>query len=258
MILAGANAMLIPTECKLRDGTPMKWIKFIVNRLLVWLGGHELAVLLAFAGIACGFWLFVFIAGEVTEGKTKNIDETLLLAMRNPDRTPIGSLAMQDAARDVTALGGATFLTLLTIATGGFLLLDGKKHLGLFLYGAVGSGLLFNLLLKEFFHRPRPDIVPHAAYASSTSFPSGHSMLSAVTYLTLGALLARSQRRKRLKAYFLLLAILITLLVGISRVYLGVHWPTDVLAGWVAGASWAICCWLVVGKLQKRHALEEE
>ena len=83
-------------------------------------------------------------------------------------------------------------------------------------------------------------------------------MLSAVTYLTLGAMLARSQQRKRLKAYFLLVAALLTFLVGVSRVYLGVHWPTDVLAGWTAGASWAILCWLVARWLQRRHAIEEE
>jgi undecaprenyl-diphosphatase len=106
--------------------------------------------------------------------------------------------------------------------------------------------------------RPRPDIVPHIVYASSTSFPSGHSMMSAVTYLTLGALLARSQARKRLKAYFLLLAAFLSLIVGVSRVYLGVHWPTDVLAGWTAGTVWAMLCWVATRWLQRRHTLEPD
>lgn len=78
-----------------------------------------------------------------------------------------------------------------------------------------------------------------------TSFPSGHSIPSALTYLTMEALLARSYTRKRIKAFLLCMAVLLTGLVGVSRVYLGVHWPTDVLAGWTAGATWAALCWLV-------------
>jgi undecaprenyl-diphosphatase len=149
-------------------------------------------------------------------------------------------------------------LTLLTVVTGGFLFLDGKKRMALFVYGSVAGGTLVSLILKSLFQRPRPDLVPHGAYVSTTSFPSGHSMLSAVTYLTLGALLARSHSRKRLKTYFLLLAFLLTFMVGVSRVYLGVHWPTDVLAGWTAGATWAIVCWLVARRLQTSHRIEEE
>jgi undecaprenyl-diphosphatase len=221
------------------------------------LGRHELAVLLGFAGLVGGVWVFCAIAGEVMEGDTQAIDQRLLLALRHPgDRSPIGSPSVQDAARDVTALGGVTLLTLITMITGGFLFLDGKRRMALFLYGSVAGGALLSGFLKDIFQRPRPDIVPHGAYVTTTSFPSGHSMLSAVTYLTLGALLARSQPRKALKAYFILLAALLTLLVGVSRVYLGVHWPTDVLAGWTAGATWAIFCWLLARWLQRRHTVE--
>jgi undecaprenyl-diphosphatase len=230
-----------------------------MRRILALLGGHELGVLLAFAGIVGGIWLFAGIAGEVMEGETQTFDQKLLLAMRQPgDLSPIGSPAIQDAARDVTALGGVTVLTILTLVTGGFLFFDGKKHMAWFVYGSVAGGTIVDMILKSLFHRPRPDLVPHAAYVSTTSFPSGHSMLSAATYLTLGALLARSQPRKRLKAYFLLLAALLTFMVGISRVYLGVHWPTDVLAGWTAGATWAIICWLVARRLQTSHTIEQE
>jgi undecaprenyl-diphosphatase len=83
-------------------------------------------------------------------------------------------------------------------------------------------------------------------------------MMSAVTFLTLGSVLAQSQRRRRLKAYLILLALLTTLAVGVSRVYLGVHWPTDVLAGWAVGAGWALICWLVARWLQQRGAVEED
>ncbi len=238
---------------------PFVSARVVLNRLLVWLGGHELAVLLAFAGIFCGIWMFGLIADEVMKGKTQSVDQRLLLAMRHADdHSPIGPPALQDAARDVTALGGVTVLTLLTLITGGFLFLDGKRHMALLVYLSVGSGTLVSAILKSLFQRPRPELVPHLAYVSNTSFPSGHSMLSAVTYLTLGALLARSQERKRMKAYFLLLAALLTLMVGVSRVYLGVHWPTDVLAGWTAGGAWAAACWLVARWLQRRKRVEAE
>src|SRR5206468_91472 len=128
----------------------------------------------------------------------------------------------------------------------------------MFVCGAIVSGLFASTVLKHFFDRPRPNLVPFTVYVSTSSFPSGHSMMSAVTYLVLGALLARSQERKLVKAYFLLGAVFLTVVVGISRVYLGVHWPTDVLAGWTAGAVWALLCWLLARHLQRRHALERE
>jgi undecaprenyl-diphosphatase len=199
------------------------------------------------------------IADEIMEGGPQAFDRKLLLAMRRPgDLTPIGAPAVQDAARDITALGGVLVVSLLTVVTAGFLALDGKSRMALFVCGSVFSGLIASTFLKDLFGRPRPDLVPRLAYASGASFPSGHSMMSAITYLALGALLARSQERKRLKAYFFLVAALLTFMVGVSRVYLGVHWPTDVLAGWAAGAVWASLCWLAARWLQSRRALEGE
>jgi undecaprenyl-diphosphatase len=228
-------------------------------RLFHRLGKYEFGVLVAFAGIAAGIWLFAFIASEVMSGDTQAFDRRIILAMRNPtDHSPMGPPALLESARDLTALGGATALVLLTVFTSTYLLLDGRKRMALFVYGSVGGGLILSSILKALFHRSRPDIVPYAADVFTTSFPSGHSMLSAVTYLTLGALLARSQRRKRIKAYFLFIAGLLSFLIGLSRIYLGVHWPTDVLAGWTAGASWAIVCWLVARRLQASEAIESE
>ena len=228
-------------------------------RALAWLGRHELGTLLAIGSLAAGVWLFAALADEVMEGGTRKLDRTLLLALRRPgDLQPLGPPALLNAARDITALGGPSVLTLLTFAVSLFLALNGKKHMALFVCGSIGSGLLVSNLLKDSFDRPRPDIVPHEVYAASYSFPSGHSMLSALTYLTLGAMLARSHKRKLLKAYFLLVGVFVTVLVGVTRVYLGVHWPTDVLAGWTAGAVWALLCWLLARWLQSRRALEPE
>ena len=228
-------------------------------RWIRWLRDCELAVLLAVVGIAAGVGTFALVAGAVNAGKTQGIDRQILLAMRRPaDLAPTGSLAFQQAARDITALGSSIVLGLITLIACGFLALGGKTHMAVFVCVSVTGGLTAASLLKEVFQRPRPDLVPYAVYVSGTSFPSGHSMMSAVTFLTLGALLARSQRRKLLKAYFLLLAALLTVIVGLSRVYLGVHWPTDVLAGWTAGAVWALLCWLAARWLQSRRAIEPE
>ncbi len=228
-------------------------------RWLTWLGGHESAILIAAGAIAAGVLAFALLASEVMEGETTAFDRKVLLSLRRPsDLTPIGSPAIQEAARDVTALGSVTVLGLVTAITAGFLALDGKRRMAAFVCGSVVSGLVMSAILKDAFHRARPDLVPHAVYVSTESFPSGHSMMSAVTYLTLGALLSRSRERKRIKAYFLLLAVFLMLIVGLSRIYLGVHWPTDVLAGWTAGSVWALLCWVGARWLQGHRALERE
>jgi undecaprenyl-diphosphatase len=148
-------------------------------------------------------------------------------------------------------------LVLVTLAVLGFLLLARKYHALLLLLGATLGGLLLNILLKSYYERPRPTVVPHLSDVRTPSFPSGHSMLSAVVYLTLGAMLARLVERRRLKLYFVAVALLLAFLVGVSRVYLGVHYPTDVLAGWAIGLAWAVLCWLVTQYLQRRGAVEK-
>lgn len=220
---------------------------------------RELGTLVLLFLVFAGTWTFVAVAGEVSEGDTQALDRELILAMRSPDDVsdPIGPRWVEEIGRDFTALGGIGVLTLLTLAVVGYLYLDRKPRAAWFVVVAVGGGFLLSTLLKEVFNRPRPDLVPHGSFTYTASFPSGHSMLSAVTYLTLGALLARLQTRRVLKAYLLAIAALLTLLVGVSRVYLGVHWPTDVLAGWSAGAAWAILCWTVASILQRRGQVEQ-
>lgn len=175
------------------------------------------------------------------------LDTRILLAFREPGdlNNPIGSEHLEGMVRDVTALGSAVFLTMLTAGVVIFLLVAGKWQLALFVTAAVGGGQILSTLLKLGVDRPRPELVSHLMVETSMSFPSGHAMMSAVTYLTLGSLLARIVPQRRLKIYFMTVAVLLTLMVGISRIYLGVHWPSDVLAGWLAGLAWAIACWLV-------------
>ena len=221
--------------------------------------GQEVWILLASALVAGGIWLFVGIADEVMENEWHRLDEDILLALRNPDNLgdAIGPAWFEEMMRDFTALGGTAILAAVTLAVLGFLLLQRKKGMALYMAAAVSGGFLLSSLLKQVFDRPRPDLVPHNTYVMSASFPSGHSMVSAVVYLTLGGLLARYIKDRRMKIYVLCLAVLTTVMIGCSRVYLGVHWPTDVLAGWTAGASWALLCWLVALVLQSRGQVEE-
>lgn len=228
--------------------------------LLSRLGRNQLPVLIGATVIAGLLFAFLSLAGEVMEGETLAFDRALLLALRSAadPSQPAGPYWLGRAARDITSLGSVTILSLITAAALGFLLILGKRGSALLVLVSVGGGMTLSSLLKAGFDRARPDLVPHGDIVVTASFPSGHSMLSAVVYLTLGALLARFVPRLRLKAYFLVLAMLLTLAIGASRVYLGVHWPTDVLAGWTLGAAWASLCWLAAQWLQQRGAVERD
>lgn len=161
-------------------------------------------------------------------------------------------------ARDFTALGSLGVLTLLVLAAIGYLGLTGKRHAALAVFVAVAGGQLLSTVLKVGFDRARPDIVPHGVFVYTASFPSGHAMMAAITYLTLGALLARVHEPVRIKMYLLAFAVLLTVLVGVSRVYLGVHWPSDVAGGWAIGAAWALLSSLAMRMLQRHGKVEPE
>jgi undecaprenyl-diphosphatase len=219
---------------------------------------REAAILASIVLAAASLVLFAQLTDEVIEGETHAFDEAVLLALRDAGdpSNPIGPVWFEEVMRDFTALGSLGVLTFLSVAVVGFLVLQGKRHAALLVVVAIGGGMLVSTLTKLGFDRPRPDLVPHGATVYTASFPSGHSMMSAVTYLTLGALLARVHAERRLKLYLLGLAVILTVLVGLSRVYLGVHWPTDVLAGWTLGAAWALLCWAVALWLQMRGKVE--
>ena len=203
------------------------------------------------------FLLFAWVSNLVLGGTTQNFDDRVLRAMRRSDDVslPIGPKWLRIAALDVTALGSGTVLGLVVAAIAGFLLLQGLRRTATFVVVASVGGWVLNWLLKELFRRPRPDVVPHLSQVMSLSFPSGHAMTSAAVYLTLGALLMRVADRRATKIYCMTCAMLMAGLVGITRVYLGVHYPTDVLAGWLVGLSWALVCWLVERALERRSGL---
>jgi undecaprenyl-diphosphatase len=228
------------------------------TRLWLRLRLNEIGPLLSVS--ACGFfaWAFVELADGVLEGETHAFDSRLLLALRDPQNpaNPLGPSWLEESARDITGLGGYAILTIITVATWVYLMMTRRRGAALLVLVAIVGGMLLSTGLKMGFERPRPDLVPHATRVYTASFPSGHAMLSAVTYLTLGALLARVEKSRRISAFVMGLAITMTLLIGMSRVYLGVHWPSDVLAGWSVGAAWAALCWFVALQLQRRGQVE--
>jgi undecaprenyl-diphosphatase len=222
------------------------------------LGGYEPLVLGGLLVVVLATWAFFVIADAVHEGETESLDRKIVRAMRS-DRDPsepIGPPWLAEVCRDVTALGGYAILIMLITGVCVLLQLLGRKASMHFLLAAVLSGYALSMSLKSLFQRPRPDFVVHLSHVDSSSFPSGHSMMSAVVYLTIGALLAVNTSRRSLKAFFLLVAVLLTVLVGLTRVFLGVHYPTDVLAGWAAGLAWATLCCLIAYQLRKRGMVE--
>ena len=220
----------------------------------------ELTVLLGSLLLILLAWGFVALAGEVLEGDTQMFDERLLQALRRSENraVPVGPAWLEGAALDMTALGSPFVLGLFVLAISGFLLLQQSYRAALFVLLASTGGSLLNTLLKSEFSRTRPSIVPHLRDVVSASFPSGHAMTSAAVYLTLGALLMRLAKRRVTKFYCITVAMLLSGLVGVSRVYLGVHYPTDVLAGWLIGLSWALLCWLIERTLEKGRGWRRE
>ncbi len=231
-----------------------KWLA----RAVEWPGGHEQGVLIGGFTVAASAWLFLIFGRLVTSGRTLAIDDRILLALRSPGdlARPIGPVWVADVARDITALGSTDLLWLATVAVAGFLALDRRYRAMVFVLVAVMSGWALSFAMKDLFKRSRPTVVPHLMPAYFSSFPSGHSMMAAVVYFTLGSLLSSLVTRRRLKFYFLAMAGLLSGLVGVSRVILGVHYPTDVIAGWSVGLAWATLCWTVERRLARRGTIE--
>jgi undecaprenyl-diphosphatase len=214
-------------------------------------------VLLVALVVVAGTWGFVDLSGDVLEGDTDAFDRWLLQTLRSPENPewPRGPRWLVEVGRDVTAFGSSVVVALLTAAVVGYLWLQRKYGALWLVVAATAGGGLLSSLLKALFARERPDSVP-CLWVSSPSFPSGHAILAAVVYLTLGILLARLEPRPLLKTYFLGVMMALTFLVGLSRVYLGVHYPTDVLAGWTVGLVWGLLCWLAAWYLQRHGAVE--
>lgn len=235
-------------------------MRVLIGKVHGFFVGREPLVFVAALIVVGALWGFVKLYGEVREGDTAAIDARILRAFRQPQdpNLLVGPHWMESVVRDVTSLGGAVALMLIVGAVCGFLVLTRRYHMMWVVLAATVGATVTNSTIKYFVGRERPKVVPQLTDVSSESFPSGHSAMSAAVYLTLGGLLAQTVSQRRVKIYFLTLAMVATGLVGLSRVMLGVHYPTDVLGGWIMGLVWALCCWLVARYLQRRGKVERE
>jgi undecaprenyl-diphosphatase len=213
---------------------------------------REIGLILGFAVVAGLILGFGWLTEEVLEGDTAAFDRVVVTAMHSTGdmHDPAGPPWLEEFARDITSLGSYAFLGILTFGVISYFLLTRRRALAALVAVSVLGGVAISNLLKMVFDRDRPDL-PTSVRVFTSSFPSGHATLSAISFLTLGALLAQTTPDPRVKAYFAILAILLTIAVGISRVYLGVHFASDVLAGWCIGSAWALLCWMIAAWLRR-------
>jgi len=218
---------------------------------------RELKLLVVLLVAALWAWAFVLVLAAVGFARIQSFDEHLLLVLRRPENlsVPIGPHWLLDVAREITALGSTTILLVVTSSVVGYLWLERRYGLLALVLASTSGGVLITTMLKDVLGRPRPSVVPHLVAVTSPSFPSGHSMLSTTVYLTLGALLTRVSADRATKLYFVLLPSMLTVSIGLSRIYLGVHYPTDVLGGWVGGLVWALACVVVARELERRRVI---
>jgi undecaprenyl-diphosphatase len=217
-------------------------------------GWHEIRWLLLILFVLFCTYVFLSLTDAVREGETQNLDEWVLRSLRRADdpAIPIGPSWLREVGLDATALGSTLVLGLVVAAVVGFLLLHRQYRVMWLTLLTTTGGTLLSVLLKRVIDRDRPVLVPHLREVSTPSFPSGHAMLSAVVYLTLGILLMELVHGRLAKLYCLFWALFLTFLIGISRIYLGVHYPSDVLAGWIIGLAWALGCWIIAQYLRHR------
>jgi len=246
----------MPRKSRRRSGRwwTLPWLRF------EWLARRELSWLVVGLGACVLLFVFVTLAGEVTDGDTQAFDTRILQALRDPadPAKPIGPAWLEGSMIDLTAIGGPTVLGLTVVIVAGFLVLQTRYRTALVVAITSFSAELLSNVMKHAFNRPRPSVVPHLREVFSSSFPSGHAMESAIVYLTLGAILMRAAESRLTKIYIFATAVLLTALVGISRVFLGVHYPTDVIGGWIIGFMWASICWLVAQRFEATAHIQAE
>lgn len=183
---------------------------------------------------------FAFVAWAVATGRSGPIDDAgLLFWRRGAELVPAGPTWLLEAVRDLTSLGGVLLRNLVLVGVIAALLFLRLRREAVLLAGTVAGGWIVNSLVKAAVGRPRPLIVPHLTEAGGQSFPSGHSFNSAVVYIAIALAFAAMSPRRSVRWTLIVTAVILSLAIAFTRVWLGVHFPSDVAAGWLGGAGWA-------------------
>lgn len=228
-------------------------------RFLRALRGVETRFLIGVVLAVAGAWAFTALANSL--GATPGpIDRAITRRLFGGEAGayPFGSRALADMARDVTALGSAFILTLLVLTAVPYLFARHDRPGGFFLLAVVVGAALLSFILKALIARERPDFASAYVFETSASFPSGHSLLSAALYPALAVIIARRELRSSVRLLFQINALLVVVLVGTSRVLLGAHYTTDVLAGWAAGFAWVALCSIGLSYTENRKNRQKE
>jgi undecaprenyl-diphosphatase len=214
----------------------------------------EARTLIAIMLIAAGLLAFLRLGDAVRAGRTLDVDRRIILALRDPANPsqPRGSFWTKDILHDLTALGGVAVLTLAVVVAAIFLWVNGRRRHAGVLLGTVLAATVVGQLIKGAYNRPRPDLVAYGDYFSQSSFPSGHSEIATVVWMTLALIIASLERTRIGKATAFIVCGFISLTAGATRVYFAVHWPSDVLGGWIVGAGWALVAWIALGAWKQR------
>ena len=204
------------------------------------------------AALVAGLLALLLAASMATDTAPFGWDRAILLGLRQAGdpAQPIGPNWLRHAMIALTAMGDGTILTSVVAGVAGLLLVRRLWLTAGLIVLATATGALLAAQAKFWFARPRPELVAHLVEANGLSFPSGHATNSAIVYLTLAGLVSQVERGRGVRRYTLAVAILLVGAIGTSRVYLGVHWPSDVLAGWCAGTLWALGWWWLAARVR--------
>jgi undecaprenyl-diphosphatase len=185
--------------------------------------------------------VFLGLAWLIVSGHSFSLDDRLIMLFRDPaaPSVPLGAAWLREAVRDMTALGSFVGLFFMAATAALALWICGYRHLAIGLVVSLVTAFLASTVLKIAIARERPDVVAHAALTFTASFPSGHAFLSAATLFTIAGFVGLASRRPDIARFCIVMAAIVVGLVGLSRIYLGVHWPSDVLGGWCLGIVWS-------------------
>ncbi|MEO8375252.1 MAG: phosphatase PAP2 family protein [Sphingomonas bacterium] len=217
---------------------------------------HPPWLLIGAGAVAAGILLLGLVGLLIDRGLQFDFDRAILLGMRHGTMhgAPIGPAWLKLAMIDITAIGGATVLPMIVVITAGFLAI---RRLWLTMWLVLGGTITGSIaigLVKTLVARARPELTDHLVQVTSESFPSGHAANSAIVYLTIATLIVQIVEGRGARTYILAITAFLVTLIGISRVYLGVHWPSDVLAGWSFGTLWALAWWALGAWLRLKRA----